>query len=137
MMTLSIRFGSSRARLRLLRRIIFAELISCRSPFAGLAAYGDRPGSTRRPQFRVLERQAFCPPSLAGEFIEERDIVGAFRRLAHHFVDLVSVRPDEDAPAIGLDACEDDRRSLRRAGQCLITKTLLEVAHEIAQLIVR
>ena len=62
-----------------LRRIIFAELISCRSPFAGLAAYGDRPGSTRRPQFRVLERQAFCPPSLAGEFIEERDIVGAFR----------------------------------------------------------
>jgi hypothetical protein len=47
----------------------------------------------------------------------ERDVVGALRRLAHHFVDLVSIRPDENAPAIGLDAVEDDRHreTARRA----------------------
>jgi hypothetical protein len=68
--------------------------------------------STRLAQFGVVEREAFGPPRRAGEFIEERDVVGAFRRLAHHFVDLVSIRPDENAPAIGLDAVEDDRRGL-------------------------
>ena len=77
------------------------------------------------------------PPRRAGEFIEERDVVGAFRRLAHHFVDLVSVRPDENAPAIGLDAVEDDRRGLCRAGQRLVAKTPLELAHKVAQLIIR
>ena len=51
--------------------------------------------------FGVLEREALGPPRRAGEFIEERDVVGAFRRLAHHFVDLVSVWPDQNAPAIG------------------------------------
>ena len=74
----------------------------------------------------VLERQALCPPRRASEFIEERDVVGAFRRLAHHFVDLVSIRPDENAPAIGLDPIEDDRGGLCRAGQRLVTKTPLE-----------
>ena len=44
-------------------------------------------------------RSTSCP----GELVEEPDVVGAFGRLAHHFVDLVSVRPDENAPAIGLD----------------------------------
>src|SRR6202040_1430794 len=88
-------------------------------------------------QFGVLEREALGPPRRAGEFIEERDVVGAFRRLAHHFVDLVSIRPDENAPAIGLDAVEDDRRGLCRAGQRLVTKTPLERGHEVTQLIVR
>src|SRR5215469_9018310 len=97
----------------------------------------DETGSTRLAQFGVLEREALGPPRRAGEFVEERDVVGAFRRLAHHFVDLVSVRPDENAPAIGLDAVEDDGRGLRRAGQRLVTKTPLELRHEISQLIVR
>jgi hypothetical protein len=34
----------------------------------------------------------------------------------------VQSRPDENAPAIGLDAVEDDRRGLCRAGQRLVTK---------------
>src|SRR5438034_11755830 len=55
-------------------------------------------GSTRRAQFGVLERGALGPPRRPGEFVEEPEVVGAFRRLAHHFVDLVSVRPDENAP---------------------------------------
>ena len=55
-------------------------------------------------QFGVLEQEALGPPCRPGEFVEEPEVVGAFRRLAHHFVDLVSVRPDENAPAIGLDA---------------------------------
>src|SRR6516225_2244727 len=80
---------------------------------------------------RVLEREALGPPRRAGEFIEERDAISAFRRLAHHLVDLKSVRPDEDAPAIGLDAVEDDRRGLCRAGQCLLAKTPLELGHEV------
>ena len=62
-------------------------------------------------------REALGPPRRPGEFVEERDVVGAIRLLAHHFVDLVSIRPDENAPAIGLDAVEDDGRGLCRAGQ--------------------
>src|SRR5215470_1732614 len=93
--------------------------------------------STRRAEFGILEREALGPPRRAGEFIEERDVVGAFRRLAHHFVDLVSIRPYENAPAIGLDAVDDDRRGLCRAGQRLLTKTALEFGHEITHLIVR
>jgi len=49
----------------------------------------------------------------------------------------VSVRPDENAPAIGLDAVEDDGRGLCRAGQRLVAKTPLELGHEVAQLIIR
>jgi hypothetical protein len=52
--------------------------------------------------------------------------------LADHFVDLVSVHPHENAPAIGLDAVEDDRRGLCRAGQPLVAKAPLQVGHEIA-----
>src|SRR6201987_1741961 len=59
------------------------------------------------------------------------------RRLAHHFVVLLSVRPDEKAPAIGLDAVEDDGRGLCRAGQLLVAKTPIELGHEVAQLIIR
>jgi hypothetical protein len=68
-----------------------------------LAANADRAGDlTRLVQFGVLEREALGPSRCPGEFVEERDIVGAFRRLAHHLVDLVSVRPDENAPARSL-----------------------------------
>ena len=49
----------------------------------------------------------------------------------------MSVRSDENAPAIGLDAVEDDRRCLRRAGQRLVTKALLKLGHEVSQLIIR
>jgi len=49
----------------------------------------------------------------------------------------VSVRSDEDAPAIGLDTVEDDGRGLCRAGQRLVTKTPLELGHEVSQLIIR
>src|SRR5215470_5925769 len=93
--------------------------------------------STRRAQFGILKREALGPPRRAGEFIEERNVVGPFRRLAHHFVDLVSVRPSENTPAISLDAVEDDRRGLRRAGQRLVAKTPLQLGHEVTQLIVR
>jgi hypothetical protein len=72
-------------------------------------------------QFGVLEREAVGPPRRAGEFIEERDVVGAFQRQAHHFVDLVSIWPDHNAPSIALTplrmivaACA--ARSRRRAG---------------------
>src|SRR5262249_19650733 len=53
-----------------------------------------------------------------------------------HFVDLVSIRPDENAPAIGLDAVEDDGRSLCCAGQRLVAKTPLDLGHEVTQLII-
>src|SRR6202008_2550763 len=93
--------------------------------------------STRLSQFGVLERWAGGPPRRTGEFIEERDVISVFRRLAHHFVDLVGVRPDENPPAIALDAVEDDRRRLCRASERLVTKTPFELGHEAAQLIVR
>src|SRR5439155_2842595 len=49
----------------------------------------------------------------------------------------MSVRPDENAPAIGLYAVEADRRGLRRGGQRLVAKPPLELGHEVTQLIVR
>src|SRR6516225_8138725 len=102
-----------------------------------LAANPDRPVINSAGAIRgSRERGAWSTPR-AGEFIEERDVVGAFRRLAHHFVDLISVRPHENAPTIGLDAVEDDGRGLCRTGQRLIAKTPLELGHEVAQLLIR
>jgi hypothetical protein len=56
--------------------------------------------------------------SMGGNFMlqpvcscEERDVV---RRQAHHFVDLVSIWPDHNAPSIGPYTVEDDRRGLCR-----------------------
>src|SRR5215471_7873231 len=92
---------------------------------------------TWRAQFGVLEREALGPPRGVGKFVEEGDVVDAFGRLAHHFVDPMSVRPNENTPAISLDAVEDDRRGLRRAGQRLVAKTPLQLDHEVAQLIIR
>src|SRR6201993_4819720 len=103
----------------------------------GVEAHVIHPSSTRLAQFGVLEREALSPPRRPGEFVEEPDVVGAFRRLAAHFGDLGSVRPDENPPAIGLDAVEDDGRGLCSAGQRLFAKTPLELGHEVAQLIIR
>src|ERR1044071_893346 len=57
-----------------------------------------------------------APAGRAREFLEEIDVVGALRRLAHAAVDLMRVLADEDAPAVGLDAVEEDLGGLRPAG---------------------
>src|SRR5947207_9254044 len=47
---------------------------------------------------------ADLPAGLAGKSLEEINVVGAFRRLAHPPVDQFGVMADQDAPAVGLDA---------------------------------
>src|SRR5215472_9490248 len=59
-------------------------------------------------------RHAEAPPRLGGEALEEVEIIGAFRRLPHQFIEAVGILADQDAPSVGLDPIEDDGCSLRR-----------------------
>src|SRR5580693_8601565 len=59
---------------------------------------------------------AHFPPHFLGETVEEIEVVGPFRGLAHPLVDPFGVGADQDAPAVGLDAVEDDLGGLGGAG---------------------
>src|ERR1700681_2135702 len=48
------------------------------------------------------------PVDFLGETFKEIEVVGAFRGLAHPLVDPFGIGADQDAPAVGLDAVEDD-----------------------------
>src|SRR6201993_944145 len=50
------------------------------------------------------------PANLARELLEEIDIISALGRPADQFIDLMGVWPDQNAPLVGLDTVEDDRR---------------------------
>src|SRR5712664_1574950 len=63
---------------------------------------------------------AHFPPYFLGETVEEIEVVGAFRGLAHPLVDPFGVGADQDAPAVGLDALEDDFGGLGGAGRRLL-----------------
>src|SRR6516164_2899969 len=65
------------------------------------------------------------PPDLARELLEEIDIVGALGRLADQFIDLMGVRPDQNAPLVGLDSVEDDRCRFGGAGRRLLAEPTL------------
>src|ERR1700732_4346631 len=73
---------------------------------------GERDGS------RLTARSAaHFPPHFLCETVEEIEVVGAFRGLAHPLVDPFGIGADQDAPAVGLDAVEDDLGGLGCAGR--------------------
>src|SRR5690349_17971096 len=78
-----------------------------------------------------------APTSRAREFLEEIDVVGTLRRLAHAAVDLMRVLADEDAPAVSLDAVEDDLGRFRSAGRRLLGKAPLALGDGLADIVVR
>src|SRR4029077_14699456 len=65
------------------------------------------------------------PANLARELLEEIDIVGALGRPADQFIDLMGVWPDQNAPLVGLDSVEDDRRRFGGAGRRLLAEAAL------------
>src|SRR6266853_1006468 len=71
------------------------------------------------------------------EALEEVDIVGALRRAANQFVDPPGVRSDQDAPTLGLDPVEDDRRSRRCGRRSLLAKAPFAFCHDFPNLVVR
>ena len=82
---------------------------------------------SRRPSF---------PADFLGQTLEEIDVVGAFRRLAHPPVDLFGVLADQDAPAVGLDAVEDDLGGLGGRGRRVLEEAPRPLVGELADVVV-
>src|SRR3981081_4458053 len=76
---------------------------------------GDRGGSRS-----AAASATDLPPHFLGETVEEIEVVGAFRGLAHPLVDAFGIGADQDAPAVGLDALEDDFGGLGGPGRRLL-----------------
>src|SRR6516162_11955540 len=98
-------------------------------PFAYLSAGGEAQRgamSGRQP-----------PASLARELLEEIDIIGALRRPADQFIDLMGVWPDQNAPLVSLDSVEDDRRRFGGAGRRLLEEEALALGDPLPDVVVR
>ena len=92
---------------------IFAFAATCRStalPYcAGHTRLAYRSGSRARvARARSPPLQPIRQPTSFGEVLIELRRIGLLRRLPHALVELVGVVADQDAPALGLDAVEDD-----------------------------
>src|SRR5271166_2790571 len=74
-------------------------------------------------------RHAETPAALGSKALEEVEVVGAFRRLSHQFVDSKRVLADQDAPTIRLDAVEDDGRCLRGGGWSVVDEASRPLYH--------
>src|SRR5262249_43044301 len=70
-------------------------------------SFSDSKGNERQGPV-VASIGAELPAHFPGQRLEEIDVVGSLRRLAYQPVDLFGVLADQDAPALGLDAVEDD-----------------------------
>src|SRR5204862_560619 len=77
-----------------------------------------------------------APAGRARELLEKIDVVGALRRAAHASIDLMRVLADEDTPAVGLDAVEDDLGRFRRTGRRLLGKSPLALGDDVADVVV-
>src|SRR5690348_17101051 len=78
--------------------------------------YCPRRSSTAiKPGGSPSARQA--PADFGGEAVEEIEIVGTLGGLADRLVDLLRVGADQNAPPVGLDPVENDRRRVGRAGR--------------------
>src|SRR5258707_839157 len=80
-------------------------------------------------------RQA--PANLARERLEEIDIVGALGRPADQSIDLMGVWPDQNAPLVGLDSVEDDRRRFGSAGRRFLAEAALALGDPLPDVVVR
>jgi hypothetical protein len=71
------------------------------------------------------------------ELLEEVDIVGALGRPADQFIDLMGVWPNQNAPLVGLDSVEDDRRRFGGAGRRLLEEATLALGDPLPDVVVR
>src|SRR3984893_10861592 len=93
---------------------------------------GERDGS------RLTARSAaHFPPHFLCETVEEIEVVGAFRGLAHPLVDPFGIGADQDAPAVGLDAVEDDLGGLGGAGRRFLDEAPRPFFGELGDVAVR
>src|SRR3954454_4715598 len=77
------------------------------------------------------------PADLVPIALVELGRIGLLRRLAHARVELVGVVTDQDTPAVGLDAVEDDLCRGRRGGRRLIPKRSRAVERQGLDVLVR
>src|SRR5207247_6142179 len=61
---------------------------------------------------RIAKPSAQPPADLGGKALVEFGVIDTFRRLAHPLVEAVGIVADQNAPAFGLDALENDPRRL-------------------------
>src|ERR1700730_16100173 len=119
--------------------VLPANSVMCTSlAFRGRSRYGPSPTSPPVGQRGVGElsgRQA--PANFARELLEEIDIVGALGRPADQSIDLMGVWPDQNAPLVGLDSVEDDRRRFGGAGRRLLAEAELGLGQPLPDLVVR
>src|SRR6516165_8949640 len=118
--------------------VLPANSVMCISlAFRGRSRYGRSylcAGGEARSVRAMSGRQA--PPDLAGELLEEIDIVGALGRPADQFIDLMGVWPDQNAPLVGLDSVEDDRRRFGGAGRRLLAEPTLALGDPLPDVVV-
>src|SRR5215831_13423012 len=77
----------------------------------------------------AIEASRDTPAGHGGHLLEKVEIVGTLRGLPDHFIDLMRVLADEDAPFVGLDPVENDCRRLGRARRRLLKKAALALGH--------
>src|SRR6516225_9803583 len=105
--------------------------------FRGRSRYGPSPTSppvVKRSVGAMSGRQP--PASLARELLEEIDIIGALGRPADQFIDIMGVWPDQNAPLVGLDSVEDDRRRFGGAGRRLLAEAALALGDPLPDVVV-
>src|SRR5215510_3864576 len=98
-------------------------------------SFCDSKGNERRGS-AVASVGAKLPADLPGQGLEEVDIVGPFRRLAHQPVDLLGVLAHQDAPSLGLDSVEDDLCGLGRRGRRILQEASRPFMGALADILV-
>src|SRR5882757_4653883 len=78
------------------------------------------------PQDEALPQ---APTHLFRKALEKLGLIGPFRRLPHAFVEAVGVVADQNAPAFGLDAIEDDAGGLGGGGRRLLKEAAGAFGH--------
>src|SRR6185369_13590153 len=101
-------------------------------PLSREAARAIRGGLSRGSDSKQNRETLPEPPAdLFRKALVELRRVGLFRGLPHPLVELVGVVADENAPALGLDAVEDDLRRSRRRGRRLFEKVAGTVERDL------
>src|SRR5437870_5604326 len=109
---------------------------TCASPTSSTCRTTSSRRYCRRRSSTAIESLRDTPAGFCGKILEEADIVGALRRLPDHFVDLVRILANEDAPFVGLDPVENDCRRLGRARRRVLAKAALALGYHIPNVLV-
>src|SRR6266550_8178769 len=78
-----------------------------------------------------------APADLFGKALVKFRLVGALRRLPHALIEPVSVVTDEDAPAAGLDAVEDNLGGLSRRSRRFVAERARAIERDLLNILVR